>query len=213
VWAVGGVPGPGASSVVRMPTEIVFETHSWSEDNESGRATGWLPGQLSARGRAAAAALGDRRRRNGITAVFTSDLGRAAETARIAFGGGPIPVLSDWRLRECDYGHANGSPAEALRQDRVRHLDVPYPGGESWRQAVHRVARFLADVPLRWADLRILVIGHTATRWAFDHFLTGVPLETLLTEDFAWREGWEYRLPTGGRDSAVPMLRPHVPEV
>jgi hypothetical protein len=31
--------------------ELVFETHSTTEDNEQGRATGWLPGRLSDRGR------------------------------------------------------------------------------------------------------------------------------------------------------------------
>jgi hypothetical protein len=27
-----------------------------------------------------------------------------------------------------------------------------------------------------------------------DHFIGGVPLEALVAEDFAWQEGWEYRL-------------------
>ena len=34
-----------------MAVQIVFETHSWSEDNDRGVATGRLPGRLSARGR------------------------------------------------------------------------------------------------------------------------------------------------------------------
>jgi hypothetical protein len=33
------------------------------------------------------------------------------------------------------------------------------------------VTRFLVDVALRWDGVRICVIGHTATRWAFDHVL------------------------------------------
>jgi len=32
--------------------ELVFETHSMTVDNEQKHATGWLPGQLSERGRA-----------------------------------------------------------------------------------------------------------------------------------------------------------------
>jgi 2,3-bisphosphoglycerate-dependent phosphoglycerate mutase len=80
--------------------EIVYETHSTTVDNEQGRATGWLPGELSARGRAEACELGDRRRTDGLAAVFSSDLGRAVETVSIAFGGGDVPVLYDWRLRE-----------------------------------------------------------------------------------------------------------------
>ena len=174
--------------------ELVFETHSTSEDNEQGHATGWLPGRLSERGRAQARELGQRRRDDGIAAVFSSDLSRAAETASIAFGGSAIPVLYDWRLRECDYGQCNGTPAAELHASRPDYVDRPYPGGESWRQAMARVARFLADLPLRWSGMRVLVVGHVATRWGLDHVIGGAAVEDLAVADFAWQEGWEYRL-------------------
>lgn len=177
-----------------MVIQLVFETHSTSEDNERGRATGWLPGRLSERGRAQAQRLGQRRRNDGIQAVFSSDLERASETARIAFAGSQIPLLYDWRLRECDYGENNGTSAVELHANRLNYLDQPYPGGESWRQALARVGRFLGDLPPRWSGQRLLVIGHVATRWGLDHLVKGVPLEELATADFAWQEGWEYRL-------------------
>ena len=184
----------------------MFETHSFSEDNERGIATGWLPGRLSERGRSLARELGDRRRDDGIAAVFVSDLRRAVETATIAFEGTRVPVLLDWRLRECDYGELNGTDAAALIGRRTEHLDVPYPGGESWREAVQRVGRFLRDVPSRWDGSRVGVIGHVATRLTFETFLNDVPLEQLVAEEFVWREGWEYRLdvPT----SAIRFARP-----
>ena len=177
-----------------MSIEVVFETHATTEDNEAGRATGWLPGRLSAQGRAQARDLGRRRAGDGIAAVFCSDLARAAETASIAFGDAAVPVLYDWRLRECDYGERNGMPVADLHAHRPGHLDVPYPGGESWRQALARVGRFLNDLPLRWNGQRILVIGHVATRWGLDHFIRAIPLEDLAAEQFGWRPGWEYRL-------------------
>ena len=83
-----------------MVVNIVFETHSWSEDNDNGRASGWNHSRLSPKGRALAAELGDRRRNDGISAVFTSDLRRAVETAEIAFASTELPILHDWRLRE-----------------------------------------------------------------------------------------------------------------
>ena len=93
------------------------------------------------------------------------------------------------------YGDGNGMPAAELHQDRRRHIDRPYPGGERRRQAVHRVGRFLDDLPpLRWSGTRVLVLGHVATRWAFDHLIDGRPLEALVGVDFVWRESWEYRL-------------------
>lgn len=177
-----------------MGIQIVFETHAISEDNEHGIATGWHDGQLSERGRRLAGELGARRRHDGLQAVFTSDLGRAVETARIAFGPTPIPILADWRLRECDYGTLNGQPAVDLHRDRRRYLDTPYPDGESWRQAIARVGRVLPDLRLRWEGARVLIIGHVATRWALEHLLNRVPLEELIVAEFHWREGWEYQL-------------------
>jgi broad specificity phosphatase PhoE len=113
----------------------------------AGHATGWLPGHLSERGRAQAQQLRRRRLGDGITAVFSSDLARAAQTASVAFAG-----------------------------------------------SVARVGRFLTDLPLRWNEQRIIVIGHVATRWGLDHFISGAPLEDLAQQDFAWQEGWEYRI-------------------
>ena len=169
-------------------------------DNERGRATGWLPGELSERGQAQARELGRRRSSDRITVVFSSDLARAAQTASLAFAGSAIPVLHDWRLRECDFGQRNGTPVAEPQAGRRAHLDLPYPDGESWRQAVARVGRFLADLPPRWNGQRVLVIGHVATRWGLDHFIGGVPLERLIEQDFAWQEGWEYRLAGGPGD-------------
>jgi 2,3-bisphosphoglycerate-dependent phosphoglycerate mutase len=177
-----------------MPVQIVCETHSTTTDNESGISAGWLPGRLSAAGEQLAAELGRRRAGDGISAVFCSDLARATQTAAIAFAGSGIPVLADWRLRECDYGELNGAPAAVVQGQRAGRLDVPYPGGESWRQATARISWFLRDLPLRWAGRRVLVIGHVATRWGLDHSLRGIPLEELAVAGFAWQPGWEYVL-------------------
>lgn len=174
--------------------EIVYETHSISEDNERGIATGWHPGRLSVRGRELAKGLGERRRSDGLAVVFASDLARAVETARIAFDGSGIPVLLDWRLRECNYGELNSTPAAALHAARRNYLDRPHPGGESWREAVERAGWFLDDLPRRWDACRVLVIGHMAVYWALEHRLAGVALEDLVEQPFTWQEGWEYRL-------------------
>ncbi|HEX6725359.1 MAG TPA: histidine phosphatase family protein, partial [Gaiella sp.] len=173
---------------------LVFETHSLTVDNERGIATGWLGGALSARGRAFAEELGERRRDDGIDACFASDLARAVETAEIAFAATDIPVLLDWRLRELDYGELNGAPADAIAAERGHRVDVPFPGGESYRDAVGRLASFLDDVRVGYAGERILLIGHTATRWALDHLIDGRPLEQVVTAPFDWSEGWEYDL-------------------
>lgn len=177
-----------------MTLRIVFETHQTTEDNEAGIATGWLPGRLSALGRRQAVELGDRRRDDGIDAVFSSDLRRAVESVEVAFADAGPPLLLDWRLRECDYGALNGAPRERVLGDRTARLATPYPGGESWQQAVARVGRFLDDLRPRWDGARILVVGHVATRLGLDHHLHGTSLADALRQEFVWQPGWDYVL-------------------
>jgi 2,3-bisphosphoglycerate-dependent phosphoglycerate mutase len=177
-----------------MSVEIVYETHSTSVDNENGIATGWFEGELSVTGREQARRLGERRRADGLTVVFTSDLRRAVETAEIAFAGSPVPVERDRRLRECNYGSLNGMPRARLDAERARRLDHPFPSGESWREAIARVAGFLDELRASHDGRRVLIIGHVATRWGLDHVVLGIPLEELVNAPFAWQEGWEYEL-------------------
>jgi broad specificity phosphatase PhoE len=101
-------------------------------------------------------------------------------------------VRLDARLRECDYGELNGVPVERVAAVRRRHVDEPFPGGESYRQVVERTQAFLDDLVAVHDGGRVLVIAHSANRWALDHLVNGVPLEELVDAPFDWREGWLY---------------------
>jgi 2,3-bisphosphoglycerate-dependent phosphoglycerate mutase len=181
-----------------MSVQVVYETHSTSEDNEQGFATGWLGGTLSAAGREQAWQLGQRRRWDGLAVVIASDLNRAVETAQIAFADSGMPVLLNWRLRECNYGAMNGMPRSRLDVERRRRVDEPFPGGESWRQAITRVHGFLDELARVRGGQRVGLIGHVATRWALDCLVYGKRLEELIDAPFEWRPGWEYTLPGRG---------------
>ena len=174
--------------------ELVYETHSTTVDNETGIATGWLPGRLSETGREQARALGERRRDDGLAAVFTSDLARAVETAEIAFDGSGIPVREDWRLRECNYGDLNGRPVPEVDIEKARRIDEAFPGGESYRDVVDRTKDFLDDLSPEFDEARVLLIAHSANLWALEHLLLGTALEELVVAPFEWQEGWTYRL-------------------
>ena len=173
---------------------IVFETHSTTTDNERWIASGWLDGRLSPAGTRQAVELGERRSAEEITAVFTSDLGRAVETSQLAFGGRGVPIFHDWRLRECNYGELNGTPVARLEVERAQHVYEPYPGGESYYQVVWRVQSFLSDLSPRFENEQVVVIGHSATQWALEHLLEGAPLAELVEGSFRWQPGWVYRL-------------------
>jgi broad specificity phosphatase PhoE len=178
-----------------VAVELVFETHSISVDNERGIATGWLPGELSEEGRRGAKALGERRRDDSLACAFTSDLRRAVETAELAFEDSGVELREDVRLRECNYGELNGAPVERL-DPRGRFVDEPYPGGQSYRECVELMREFLDDIAGEFDGRRVLVIAHSAQRWALRNLLEGVPLEELVDAPFGWQEGWEYVVPT-----------------
>ncbi|GIG91740.1 histidine phosphatase family protein [Plantactinospora endophytica] len=191
-----------------MAVDIVYETHAMTTDNEAGLATGWQPGHLSEYGRRGAHELGQRRRDDGLHVVFCSDLSRAVETVEIAFPVRMLPVHQDSRLRECDYGELTGHPVAELAPLRVRHLDEPFPGGQSYRQVVAQTRNFLRDLSAAWDGSRVLVVAHSANRWALDHLLHGVPLADLVAAPFEWQPGWSYRLPSGwGSDRPPPARR------
>jgi 2,3-bisphosphoglycerate-dependent phosphoglycerate mutase len=174
-----------------MAVEVVYETHSISVDNETGHATGWLPGKLSERGRELAVELGRRRRDDGIATVYTSDLRRAVETAEIAFAGSAVPVVQDPRLRECNYGSMNGRPREEVH---AKGIDERYPEGETWREAVARVTGFLAELARTRDGQRVLLIGHMSAWYALECLTKQARLEEVYGTRMQWQEGWEYRV-------------------
>ena len=181
--------GRRASSVA-----IVFETHAITVDNERWLATGWGETRLSTAGRRQAAELGTRLAGAEIAAVLCSDLAHAAETARIAVAGRGLPVLHDWRLRECDFGELTGAPVASVEQLRARHVYDPFPGGESYADVAARLRSFVGDLGSRFANRRVAVIGHHGTKLALDHVLEGTPLPELFDLPFRWQPGWLYTL-------------------
>jgi broad specificity phosphatase PhoE len=174
--------------------ELVYETHSTTRDNEQGIATGWLPGELSEAGRERACELGRRRRYDGINVVISSDLRRAVETAELAFQGSEIPLHQDARLRECNYGDLNGAPAAEVTATRLDRIETPFPNGESYLDVVARTRELLADLLREHDGERVLVIAHSANRWAIQHLLHGKPLAEVIEAPFEWQPGWEYVL-------------------
>lgn len=155
-------------------------------------ALGLVQGQrtepsLTRRGAAQARGLAHRLGGRDVRALYTSDLLRAAETARpIAAALGLEPVV-DRRLRERSFGAAEGTPSSRLGPEwsgleggRVVDADAAPPGGESVRDLRRRVGGFLDELAAAddlWrgppGDV-VLVVHGGVVRAALAH-LDGVP--------------------------------------
>ena len=57
---------------------------------------------------------------------------------------------------------------------------------------VERVRGFIGDLE-PFDGRRVLVIGHSATRWALEVLVGGRSLEELVDAPFDWQPGWVYR--------------------
>lgn len=111
----------------------------------------------------------------------------------IAFPDNRLPIAFDARLREWNYGDLNGHRSSEVHGQRHAHLNEPYPGGESLNDVVARVRRFLSDLRAPNAE-RVLLVGHSATRYALEHLLESRPLPEVISSAPTWQPGWTYRL-------------------
>ena len=83
-----------------------------------------------------------------------------------------------------------------MTAERSRRVEVPFPGGESYRDVVARTASLLEDLRARHDGQTITLIGHSANLLALQHLLGGTPLQELVDAPFQWHEGWRFRIET-----------------
>ena len=81
-----------------------------------------------------------------------------------------------------------------MAAERSRRIEVPFPGGQSYRDVVEQTRALLADLRARHDGQTVILIGHSANLWALQHLLAGTPLEELVDAPFEWQEGWRFRL-------------------
>lgn len=124
---------------------LVLVRHGATAWSERGRLTGWTDIPLNSRGRDQARQL---RWRLGkpFDSVWSSDLRRAAETARLAVG----EARFDRRLRELDFGSIEGatwaSLPEGIRTQLLGFDGFRAPGGESVADLRSRVLGFVDEL-------------------------------------------------------------------
>lgn len=181
---------------------IHYESHATSIDNVARRASGHDDVPLHEIGEAQARQMGLRYAGAALDIVFCSDLQRAYRTAEIAFAGRNLPIIKDRRLRELDYGDWTGRSVDAMQAERGHRVTVPFPNGESYVQSAARIKAFLTDLLRDHEGKTVLVIGHRATHYGLEHWISGKPLAQLVAEERPWAPGQVYLL-TGGQMNEV----------
>jgi len=131
--------------------------HAETEGNRNGVIQGHLDFPLSAKGRLQAEEVAGALRNVRFDAVYSSDLNRAAETARAIMKCRSCSLIMDRRLREINGGKMQGLTWPEI-QKRFPEFEIafsadPYntrrPGGESFADVAVRVARAMDDIVRR----------------------------------------------------------------
>jgi probable phosphoglycerate mutase len=165
---------------------LLLVRHGQSTAAARGLTGGWSNPPLTDLGREQARRLAERLAAEvtGDVSLFSSDLERAAVTARtLGERLGVEPVL-DPDLRELDNGAAAGltlAQARALELPRTEPtLDwVPYEGAESWRRMASRVRACLDRLAARSEPVAIVVTHGNSSVAALKWWLQ-LPEETPI---------------------------------
>ena len=181
-----------------MSVKITNFAHGADADEEKKISSGWSDVGLSELGIQQAKELRQRIENQIFDVVFCSDFKRAVDTAKIAFDG-IAPIITDTRLRECNYGKLNGaltSIVEPMCEEEC--IYNKFPEGESYEDVKARVEDFLKFLKENYDGKNVAIVAHKATQLALDVLLKGKTCEQALTEDWrktkSWQPGWEYKL-------------------
>jgi probable phosphoglycerate mutase len=167
-------------------TTLVLIRHGETEWNREGRYQGHQDSPLTGRGMKQAGAVAKALRDEPFTAFYSSDLGRAVQTAAIIAESIGIGFQTDHRLREQHYGVLQGHDGKMARElDPVffRSLaegDADYSpaGGESRRQRHDRAIFALTDVVVRHPGGRVLVVTHGGIVDSLFRHVLEIPFES-----------------------------------
>lgn len=147
---------------------LVFVRHAETKSNAEKRYMGHLDSPLSERGIAQVAAVAARLGKDSVSAVCTSDLGRAVTTAEAIAETCGVHLVPDARLRERHAGVFQGlriSEARARFPDYFVENSQPTPSaaipeGESARQVQARLVPFLEEVCQRHPGQSVVIVTH-----------------------------------------------------
>lgn len=162
------------------PTRLLLARHGETDWNHVGRWQGQADPPLNERGRRQAAELADRLAGDGIDAVYSSDLARASQTARVVADRLGLDVVQDPGLREIDVGSWSG----LTRAEVEQRFPVGYArwlggeighDGETREQLASRVIDAARTIAGRHEGETVLLVTHGGVIRALRRHAAGDP--------------------------------------
>ncbi len=165
-------------------TKLVVVRHGETVWNKEGRQQGHLDSNLSDLGKLQAQAIASALARVTFNALYSSDLVRAFETAKIIANRSNLRITIDSRLRERNLGILQGLTiqefklkySEEYRNFVSRDIDYIIPEGESIRQRFERSIACAVELASQHTGQRILLVTHGGILDSFFRKSLNLPL-------------------------------------
>jgi probable phosphomutase (TIGR03848 family) len=168
-----------------MPLLLLIR-HGENEYVKTGRMAGRLPGvHLNERGQDQARALGEALKDIPITAIYSSPLERAMETAAPIANARKLQVVQNPNLMDTNVGKWQGKSLAALRLTKAWKIvqsspsRFQFPEGESFVDLQSRVVNVIEGIVKKHnkpKDIIAIVFHADPIKMAVSHFL-GMPLD------------------------------------
>jgi broad specificity phosphatase PhoE len=158
-------------------TTLLLARHGETDWNRDRRVQGHSDQPLNETGRAQSHALADELEDLPVDAVYSSDLARALETARIVADRLGLPVTPLHDLREKNFGTWEGLTDEEVFRRFPEARSGHWGDGETPDELSERVLRALRRIAAEHPDGHVLVVAH------------GGPLRALLRQCAVERDG------------------------
>ncbi len=160
-------------------TEKKGIVYFWPDDNP--------PCSLIKEGKEEAEKAGELLKNKQIDHIFSSDILRSRETAKIAaevMGYDPDKIIYDTRLRDLNWGIFGGKTKEEYwnfyNNDRMKAFETPVPDGESWNQCRERMISLLNEIESNFQNKNILIVSHGDPLWLLEGYIRNMDDQTLL---------------------------------
>jgi 2,3-bisphosphoglycerate-dependent phosphoglycerate mutase len=173
-------------------TQVIIVRHGQTQWNVANVRQGHLDSPLTGEGIAQAKALARRLMHERFSALYSSDLGRAVQTAQIIAQATGHEIVTDSRLRERHLGIFQGLLGDEIKEKypeeykRHRSLGADYviPGGESVRQQVARNISYLNEIAAKHEGETILVVTHGGVLSGLFRHTFSIPFEAPRRFEF-----------------------------
>jgi probable phosphoglycerate mutase len=173
-------------------TQVIIVRHGETEWNIANIRQGHLDSPLTEDGIAQAKALARRLMRERFSALYSSDLGRAMQTARIIAEATGHEIVSDPRLRERHLGIFQGLNSDEIKEKHPEEYklhrslgpDYVIPSGESVRQQVARNLAYLNEIAAKHLGETIVVITHGGVLSGLFRHTFSIPFEAPRRFEF-----------------------------